>query len=374
MVNTDYLPRETDVLIVGGGPAGLATALAVRQKGLRAVVIDSAQPPIDKACGEGLMPDSVAALAKLGVTINPSRLFAFKGIRFIAPQAQVEANFPYGTGLGVRRLALHETLVEHATDAGVHLAWQQRISEVRDSYAFVNDQPITYRWIVGADGGNSIMRRWSGLEIGEKVTPRYGFRRHYRVRPWTEFMELHWGEECQIYVTPVNNDEVCVALISRDPQLRLDEALPRFPAIVRHLQGAEPVNLERGGISATRALRAVQKDRLALVGDASGSVDAITGEGLCLAFRQSIALADAIGRNDLSLYEAAHRDIRFRPAMMAQMLLLMDRYPALQSRALRALSNRPRVFARMLATHVGAASASDIAANIFELGWSILNV
>jgi 2-polyprenyl-6-methoxyphenol hydroxylase-like FAD-dependent oxidoreductase len=72
------LPRETDVLVVSGGPAGLATALAVRRKRLRAVVVDSAAPPIDKACGEGLMPDSVAALSALGVGIRRVALHASK--------------------------------------------------------------------------------------------------------------------------------------------------------------------------------------------------------------------------------------------------------------------------------------------------------
>ncbi len=174
----EYLPRETDVLIVGGGPAGLATALAARQQGLRAVVVDSAAPPIDKACGEGLMPDSLEVLQQLGVTLDPSKYVPFQGIRFIGEISRVEAVFPFGTGAGVRRVTLHETLVEHAAEAGVHMAWQQRVSNVRDSYAYVNDHPVSFRWIVGADGGNSIMRRWAALDAGEKVSPRFGFRRH----------------------------------------------------------------------------------------------------------------------------------------------------------------------------------------------------
>lgn len=370
----ETLPRETDVLIVGGGPAGLTTALALRQQGLRAVVVDSAAPPIDKACGEGLMPDSVATLAALGVRLDPARQFAFKGIRFVSPAACAEAVFPNGTGSGIRRVALHETLIEHAAKAGVHMAWQQRVNEVRDFCAYSNDRLISFRWLVGADGGNSTLRRWAGLDSMERLSPRYGFRRHYKIRPWTDFMELHWGEECQIYVTPVKDNEVCIALISRNQQLRIDDALPRFPDIARRLSGAAHASLERGAVSQSRTLRRVHSGRLALVGDASGSVDAITGEGLCLAFKQALALAAAIASDDLPAYEAAHRRIRFRPAMMSAMLLMMDRRQWLQTRALTALSTRPGIFSRMLATHVGAVSRRDIASNIFELGWSILTV
>ena len=74
---------KTDVFIVGGGPAGLATGIALRQRGLRVVVADLAQPPIDKACGEGLMPQTVAELKALGVTLGPSQAVPFRGIRFI---------------------------------------------------------------------------------------------------------------------------------------------------------------------------------------------------------------------------------------------------------------------------------------------------
>ena len=368
------IPRETDVLIVGGGPAGLATALAVRQKGLRAVVADSAAPHIDKACGEGLMPDSIAALAALGVELDRRHYVPFKGIRFIGSESCAEAQFPRSPGAGIRRVALHDALVEHAAAAGVHLAWRHRISDVSGHSAYLNGRLISYRWIVGADGGNSIMRRSSGLDAGEPISTRYGFRRHYKIQPWTDFMELHWAKGCQTYVTPVSDSEVCVALISRDSQLRIDGALPLFPNLARRLADAIPSSPERGAVSATRKLRRVQIGNLALAGDASGSVDAVTGEGLCLAFRQSIALAGAMAAGDLTAYETAHRRIRFRPAMMAEMLLWMDRNQWVQSRALAALSKRPRVFSRLLAMHIGAASAGDIATSVFKLGWSILTL
>ena len=70
MVIVRAVPSETDVFVVGGGPAGLASAIAARRNGFDVVIADSARPPIDKACGEGLMPDGVAALRRIGVELG----------------------------------------------------------------------------------------------------------------------------------------------------------------------------------------------------------------------------------------------------------------------------------------------------------------
>src|SRR5512135_3069710 len=104
----DWLPDETDVFVIGGGPAGLAAAIAARRRGFKVVVADSAQPPIDKACGEGLMPDGVAALARLGVVATISHGFPFHGIRFLEDRSSAAASFPQGHGLGIRRPVLHQ--------------------------------------------------------------------------------------------------------------------------------------------------------------------------------------------------------------------------------------------------------------------------
>ena len=131
---------------------------------------------------------------------------------------------------------------------------------------------------------------------------------------------------------------------------------------------------ERGQLASTCRLEAVAKGNVALIGDASGTVDAITGEGLCLAFQQAIALADAFELGDLSCYEAAHRRLSRRPVFMADFMLTMDRWPLLQSRALRALASRPDLFADLLAMHVGKLSVTGFLKTGLHLGWEIVTV
>ena len=77
------LSDRTDVFVVGGGPAGLVAAIAARTKGFTVTLADGAEPPIDKPCGEGLMPETQAALRELGITFDGSAGYEFHGIQFI---------------------------------------------------------------------------------------------------------------------------------------------------------------------------------------------------------------------------------------------------------------------------------------------------
>jgi len=90
--------RETEVLVVGGGPAGLAAAIAARAKGFRVVVADCSRPPIDKPCGEGLMPDALAALRQLGIELSAKNSFPFRGIRLVDSGVSVGASIPPAAG------------------------------------------------------------------------------------------------------------------------------------------------------------------------------------------------------------------------------------------------------------------------------------
>jgi flavin-dependent dehydrogenase len=185
-------------------------------------------------------------------------------------------------------------------------------------------------------------------------------------------MELHWGPKCQIFITPVAGDEICVAVISRDPHLRLDAALAAFPEIAARLRGAEISSAERGAISSTRKLRQVYRGRVALAGDASGAVDAITGEGLCLTFRQAEVLAECLVDGNLRHYQRAHTELARRPAVMARLLLALDWKPWFRERVMRVFHSDPRLFHRMVAMHVGALSPVSLAANGLSLGWGML--
>lgn len=378
-------PNPVDVFIAGGGPAGLATAIAARRHGLSVIVADGAVPPIDKACGEGLMPDGVEALRRLGITIPESDAYPVRGIRFVSGGKNAEAPFPRGSAYGIRRTRLHQIMLDRAAACGVQMLWRAAVTGLHPEGALVAGELVRARFVVGADGASSRVRNWAGLDgridgrFNDRPSPtreqknrRFAFRRHYRLAPWTGFMELHWGGNCQVYVTPVGYEEVGVALISAHQKLRLEDTLGEFPELMGRLKNAEYTSSERGAITVTRRLRRVYRDRTVLVGDASGGVDAVTGEGLCLAFRQAELLADCLACGDLSDYQKGHCALLRRPALTARMMLFLAKRGRLRERTMRVFQSSPRSFARMLAMHVGEGSAHDHISNGIVLGWKLL--
>jgi menaquinone-9 beta-reductase len=365
--------RQAEVLIAGGGPAGLAAAIAARQAGFEVAVVDCAQQSIDKACGEGIMPDGLNALAALRIRIDARQVAPFRGIRFINGRQRVEASLPDGVGYGIPRTQLHQLLADRAADCGVSLHWGRRITGLSPAGLLVDDRAVTSRWLICADGQNSRLRRLSGLEPATPPRFRFGFRRHYRVAPWSDHVEVHWSDCGQMYVTPVAKDQVCVALITRQNGLRFDTAFPNFAELAAKLANATVLGNTMGAITASRTLRIVHSGSIVLIGEAAGSVDAITGEGLAIVFQQAIALADALRTGDLAAYETAHSRINRLPQRMAALMLLMDDRAWLRERAFRALAAEPRFFSRMMAMHTGSLSPVEFGlSSSLSFGWRLL--
>ena len=362
----------TDVLVIGGGPAGLAAAIAARMKGFDVTVVDGAKPPIDKACGEGLMPSTLSALRALGVAIGPADGQALRGVCFKDEESTMEANFLGSRGFGMRRTVLHQKMVDRAQECGVNLLWNTPVAGLSKDGATVGNRVFKAKWIIGADGVHSRVRRWIGLDAKGQQATRFAHRQHFRATPWTDCMEIHWGHAAQIYVTPLSNDEICVSLISRDSRMRLQHAWRIFPELTRHLRYAEATSVERGAVTVSRSLRHVYRGNVVLTGDASGSVDAITGEGLYLSFHQALELAEALAKANLESYQRVHRQIAKRPMTMGRLLLFLDRYPSLRRRAFRGMAAEPELFARLLATHLGEVSTKFLAATSLRLGWQFL--
>jgi 2-polyprenyl-6-methoxyphenol hydroxylase-like FAD-dependent oxidoreductase len=367
---------KIDVAIAGGGPAGLAAAIAARRKGLSVAVFEGVLPAaaIDKCCGDGLMPEALDALSELGIE-RPAASMPISGVCFLECGHAAEARFSGQTGAGVRRTTLHAILLEYARQAGVSIFWGQPVRGLTPGGIRAGDEDVECRWIVGADGSQSAMRRVAGLESPSECPRRFGLRRHFRIEPWTDLVEAHWAHGVQAFVTPVAENEIDVAVLSSDPQLRYREALELFPALLARLARTQASSTVRGAVTASRRLNRVATGNLALLGDASGSVDSVTGLGLAMAFQQAVALGEALEREDISLYAAQHHRLARRPRVMESVMLAMGQRDTLRRRAIRTLAAEPAHFSSLLSVHTGESSALSFALRApFALGWRFLTV
>ncbi len=381
-------PIETDVLVVGGGVAGAATARLLAERGHPVILLDRAHFPRDKPCGEGVMPTGVRLLDRLGVLakVPSEQRHILRGVGFVVNgRDRVCGDFPdvgegFTLGLGVKRLVLDHQVLEHArAHPGVEVRESEQAIDAcwaRGEPAEVSTPGARYRArvVVGADGIHSLIRRRLGLELPHGRRQRYGIRAHLTFRqgqPLPDYVMVYGDALAECYTTPVSETELEVALLVERSRMkafagRLESAFDAYLQSLPHLR-----ELVRGGQRTSPVLacgpfdvgvRSRVSDRAILVGDAGGYLDPITGEGISLALQGAYWAAevvdDALRRDDLSAAQLRPYHTRLEQAygharILTRAVLSLVRHKRLAAFLVRRLARCPELYSRLLAINCG---------------------
>ena len=333
-----------DLLVAGAGPAGLATALYGARAGLDVAVVERRDGLLDKACGEGMMPHTVAHLDRLGVTAHGREL---GGITYIDGDRRVDAAFRSGSGRGVRRTVLHSALWSAAEAAGVKLVHGE-LGEITQDADSVYAGGFQARYLAAADGLHSPIRKALGLSAPSAGPRRWGIRRHYQIAPWTDSVEVHWSHAdagsggAEAYVTPVADDCVGIAILG-STRGGFDRHFESFGELRDRVAG-HACGQDRAAGPLRQKVRARTAGRVLLVGDAAGYIDALTGEGMGLAFGAAEQLVDSIVRDRPQDYDGQWRKLTRRYRILTATLLHATAHRRLRASVVPAAQMLPGVF------------------------------
>ncbi len=382
------MAEHVDVVIAGAGPAGLSAGIVLARNGLRVLICDPRPLPIDKACGEGILPHGLAYLRELNVIENLDirETCPFRGIRFRTAGAVASARFAEGPGLGIRRLNLSRALAQTARNLSCLQIRETKVLGFTVNHSGVEielpGQRIMARLLIGADGLNSRIRRWAGLESGFGRRRRFGTRQHFQIAPWSDHVEVFFGHNIEAYVTPCGGDAVGVAFLWDKTHSRhqggpavVDHLLEDFPQLQARLKGAPTISRSRSTGPLHRKVRSRCADGVLLLGDAGGYLDACTGEGISLALAQAVCLeqtlvpllqksTDSLSKRSLRPFESCCREIMGPYQWGTSLLLFLNRHPLLFERFVKAMAANEDILEHFFSALMGKAS--------FWMGWSRL--
>lgn len=320
------------VVVVGGGPVGLACAIFARLQGLSVQLVEAGRADGDKACGEGLMPGAWELLGELG--IEPSG-YELAGVSYRQGSLRVDHSFPARPGRGVRRLELVSALRERCAELGVPRQRGRVLSVEEDprgvTLILADESRLRADYVLACDGLHSGIARSLGVRRSQRrVGRRYGLRQHFAIAPWSSLIEVYYAGDTEVYITPVAPDTVGVAVLG-GKGMSLEGAINQVPELAKRLDGASPVSELAGAGPFPQKVSTPRTGRVLLVGDAAGYVDAITGEGLRVGFAQAREAVSCLVQGRPERYPRRWRQVTREFRFLTKGLVILARSPLRRS-------------------------------------------
>lgn len=386
---------KTDVIVIGGGPAGCAAAIGLNRLGHRVVLCDQAKFPRDKVCGEFISPAADPILSRLGIldyieALSPKRL---KGVAISSYEGEEFAiEYPYQPGmterptsLSVPRYELDALLIEQVKRVGVDVREQNKITE----FLFEDDCVIGVRgWdenktsfsihaplVIDAGGRNSLSLKKFDLKEERVGKIKVALAAHWRgAQIADDYCYMHVSRPGYTGISSVGQDHANVVLVvdqvsmnGRKPDRFYLDTVMNNRQRRQILQNSECIEPVRVVESLAFSVKPVPCGGLMLVGDAMGFIDPFTGEGIYLSLRSSeIAVevaAEALSNSNFSkealkVYETKRKKEFDNKFLLSRVLQKLIYNPFFCDQVVRAL-RKDRNLAETLVGVIGDLTPAD---------------
>tara|TARA_B100000315_G_scaffold258930_1_gene312820 strand:+ start:1862 stop:3136 length:1275 start_codon:yes stop_codon:yes gene_type:complete len=370
--------KKCDVIIIGAGPAGTATALLLKKMGYEVILLEQAKFPRDKVCGEFISPAADSILNELGVlasikALSPLRLrgvflSSYEKIGMFVDYPDMPYNPDPVTSLSLPRIEFDNLMLGKVREAGVEIREEHKVLDFifqdgavvgvtgRDAQRtpFTLKAPI----VVDAGGRNCISLRKLNLKIPPKSSEKTAIAAHWEgVKSLKDYCYMHVSRPGYTGIAPASKDLTNVVLVLDSFHLkgrRIEDLYLKTVLKNRQrndlLTGGRLTEKPRVVNSLAYSVKSPSCGGLVLVGDAMGFIDPFTGEGIYLSLRSAQIATDIIDRafknsdfsqNFLSQYEIIRmREFREK-FMLVNILQKLIYNPPLCTRVLKILSRNP---------------------------------
>lgn len=319
---------QRPVIVIGGGPGGSATALALRQHGVAVTLLDQARFPRDKVCGDVLLPAAQQAIRRLGLDASALERRAYHcfGCTYVGPaHRQVSGAFDNLSGLPqpwwmVKRVVLDAWLLQGVRQAGGDVREGWRVQQLlRDGDGRVcgvhvrrpdgGTEAMAAAAVVGADGANSLVARAGGLLRRQPADTCLAARAYVRGLECTAphltiFSTASTLPGCA-WMAPVGPHEANIGLgllqvdaqrLGVTPRALFHTLYAQSPALQQHLRGAAVPDWQGWWLPGATERRPLVGQGFLLVGDAGAMVDPFTGHGIHHALHAGLLAGEVLSQ------------------------------------------------------------------------------
>jgi len=378
-VPSPSVPRR-DVIVVGGGPAGVASATFLRRRGHDVLLLDAARFPRDKVCGEGVSPEAWRLLDRLDAAraVRALHPHPLRGMAVTAPDGTTfrgEYGAARDPGFAVPREELDQALLACARTAGVEVRERSRVTALRLEDGRVagveieterGPETCAARLVVGADGRRSRVARSLGLLHEHARLRKFAVRGYWDgVAGLGEHGEMHVAAGGYCGIAPLSATRANVTFVVGRLDIRAaggdlerfyrDSIAARWPRVGERLSRARLLSCPRAVGPLALVARRVSAPGVVLVGDAAGFYDPFTGEGVTLALRTAELAAEEADRalsrgrtDDLRGYDRRRREATRDKFRLNRLLQGVVAVPELSNFVARRLSRRPDLAHRLV--------------------------